>query len=140
MHRNVTYNNRLGWVRYSPAGFGKDANGYILTRPFDWIWPAVNGSRDTPSSFNLLVNMPDRRESFGEEGITDIFLTSGKTALPADGHDVLAHGSPNVWLGYRSCASGDAHGRAWPRRVDQRASDEDRYGRIFEYWRRSVTS
>ena len=25
MHRNVTYNNRLGWIRYSPAGFGKDA-------------------------------------------------------------------------------------------------------------------
>ena len=25
--------------------------------------------------------MPDRRDSFGEDGITDIFLTSGKTSL-----------------------------------------------------------
>ncbi len=31
MHRNVTYNNKLRWVRFSPAGFGKDANGYMLT-------------------------------------------------------------------------------------------------------------
>ena len=28
MHRNVSFNNRLGWIRYSPAGFGKDANGF----------------------------------------------------------------------------------------------------------------
>ena len=30
MHRGVTFNNRLGWTRYSPAGFGKDASGYIM--------------------------------------------------------------------------------------------------------------
>ena len=33
MHRNVSFNNRLGWTRYSPAGFGKDASGYLMTRP-----------------------------------------------------------------------------------------------------------
>ncbi|MEC8742750.1 MAG: hypothetical protein VXX95_06880, partial [Candidatus Thermoplasmatota archaeon] len=134
MHRNVTYNNRLGWVRYSPAGFGKDANGYILTRPFDWIWPAVNGSRDTPSSFNLLVNMPDRRESFGEEGITDIFLTSGKTSLYSlmgmmsspMVRQMFGSGTDLVPLEMHMVEPGLDE---WI----QRASDEDRYGRIFEY-------
>jgi len=33
MHRNVSFNNRVGWIRYSPAGFGKDASGYLMTRP-----------------------------------------------------------------------------------------------------------
>jgi len=134
MHRNVTYNNRLGWVRYSPAGFGKDANGYILTRPFDWIWPAVNGSRETPSSFNLLVNMPDRRESFGEEGITDIFLTSGKTSLYSlmgmmsspIVRQMFGSGTDLVPLEMHMVEPGLDE---WI----QRASDEDRYGRIFEY-------
>ena len=134
MHRNVTYNNRLGWVRYSPAGFGKDANGYILTRPFDWIWPAVNGSRETPSSFNLLVNMPDRRESFGEEGITDIFLTSGKTSLYSlmgmmsspMVRQMFGSGTDLVPLEMHMVEPGLDE---WI----QRASDEDRYGRIFEY-------
>jgi hypothetical protein len=134
MHRNVTYNNRLGWVRYSPAGFGKDANGYILTRPFDWIWPAVNGSRDTPSSFNLLVNMPDRRESFGEEGITDLFLTSGKTSLYSlmgmmsspMVRQMFGSGTDLVPLEMHMVEPGLDE---WI----QRASDEDRYGRIFEY-------
>jgi hypothetical protein len=134
MHRNVTYNNRLGWVRYSPAGFGKDANGYILTRPFDWIWPAVNGSRDTPSAFNLLVNMPDRRESFGEEGITDIFLTSGKTSLYSlmgmmsspMVRQMFGSGTDLVPLEMHMVEPGLDE---WI----QRASDEDRYGRIFEY-------
>ena len=65
----------------SLSSFGKDANGYLMTKPYDWIWQAVNGNRETPSAFNLLVNMPDRRDSFGEDGITDIFLTSGKTSL-----------------------------------------------------------
>ena len=31
MHRGVAFNNRLGWIRYSPAGFGKDASGYLLS-------------------------------------------------------------------------------------------------------------
>ena len=81
MHRNVSFNNRLGWIRYSPAGFGKDANGFLTTRPHTWIWPAVDGNRDTPTAFNLLVNLPDRRLSFGEEGITDVFMTTGKTSM-----------------------------------------------------------
>ena len=42
---------------------------------------AVNGNRDTPTAFNLLVNLPDRRLSFGEEGITDVFMTTGKTSM-----------------------------------------------------------
>jgi hypothetical protein len=121
-------------VRYSPAGFGKDANGYILTRPFDWIWPAVNGSRDTPSSFNLLVNMPDRRESFGEEGITDLFLTSGKTSLYSlmgmmsspMVRQMFGSGTDLVPLEMHMVEPGLDE---WI----QRASDEDRYGRIFEY-------
>ena len=68
MHRNVAFNNRFGWIRYSPAGFGKDASGYIMTKPTTWITPAVDGNRDTATAFNLLVNLPDRRISFGEEG------------------------------------------------------------------------
>ena len=66
MHRNVSFNNRLGWTRYSPAGFGKDASGYLMTRPNTWIWPAVNGNRETATAFNLLVNLPDSSSSFGE--------------------------------------------------------------------------
>ena len=31
MHRGVAFNNRFGWIRYSPAGFGKDASGYLMT-------------------------------------------------------------------------------------------------------------
>ena len=81
MHRGVAFNNRLGWIRYSPAGFGKDASGYLMTKPTTWIHPAVDGNRDTATSFNLLVNLPDRRISFGEEGITDVYLTTGKTSL-----------------------------------------------------------
>ena len=34
MHRGVSFNNRVGWVRYSPPGFGKDANGFLVTRPY----------------------------------------------------------------------------------------------------------
>jgi len=134
MHRNVTYNNRLGWIRYSPAGFGKDANGYLMTRPFDWIWTAVNGNRETPSAFNLLVNMPDRRDSFGEDGITDIFLTSGKTSLytmmgmmnSATVRQMFGGGSDLVPLEMHIVEPGLDE---WI----QKASDEDRYGRIFEY-------
>ena len=61
MHRGVAFNNRFGWIRYSPAGFGKDASGYIMTKPTTWITPAVDGNRDTATAFNLLVNLPDRR-------------------------------------------------------------------------------
>ena len=31
--RGVAFNNRFGWIRYSPAGFGKDASGYLMTKP-----------------------------------------------------------------------------------------------------------
>ena len=61
-----------------PAGFGKDASGYLMTRPNTWIWPAVNGNRETATAFNLLVNLPDRSSSFGEEGISDVFMTTGR--------------------------------------------------------------
>ena len=40
MHRNVSFNNRLDGSDIPTEGFGKDANGYLTTRPFDWIWPA----------------------------------------------------------------------------------------------------
>ena len=52
-----------------------------MTKPTTWITPAVDGNRDTATAFNLLVNLPDRRISFGEEGITDVYLTTGKTSL-----------------------------------------------------------
>ena len=133
MHRNVSFNNRLGWIRYSPAGFGKDANGFLVTRPHTWIWPAVNGNRDTPTSFNLLVNLPDRRLSFGEEGITDVFMTTGKTSMyslmgmmsSSTVRQMFGAGSEMVPLEFHCIEPG----------LDEwiaRASDEDKYSRLFE--------
>ena len=133
MHRNVSFNNRLGWIRYSPAGFGKDANGFLVTRPHTWIWPAVNGNRDTPTAFNLLVNLPDRRLSFGEEGITDVFMTTGKTSMyslmgmmsSSTVRQMFGAGSEMVPLEFHCIEPG----------LDEwiaRASDEDKYSRLFE--------
>ena len=133
MHRNVSFNNRLGWIRYSPAGFGKDANGFLTTRPHTWIWPAVDGNRDTPTSFNLLVNLPDRRLSFGEEGITDVFMTTGKTSMyslmgmmsSSTVRQMFGAGSEMVPLEFHCIEPG----------LDEwiaRASDEDKYARLFE--------
>ncbi len=133
MHRNVSFNNRLGWIRYSPAGFGKDANGFLSTRPHTWIWPAVDGNRDTPTAFNLLVNLPDRRLSFGEEGITDVFMTTGKTSMyslmgmmsSSTVRQMFGAGSEMVPLEFHCIEPG----------LDEwiaRASDEDKYARLFE--------
>lgn len=133
MHRNVSFNNRLGWVRYSPEGFGKDANGYLTTRPFDWIWPAVDGRRDAPSAFNILCNLSDRRVSFGEEGITDIYLTTGKTSIyslmgmmnSGTVRRMFGAGSDLVPLEMHLIEQG----------IDEwisMSSDEDRYSRLFE--------
>ena len=133
MHRNVSFNNRLGWIRYSPAGFGKDANGFLTTRPHTWIWPAVDGNRDTPTAFNLLVNLPDRRLSFGEEGITDVFMTTGKTSMyslmgmmsSSTVRQMFGAGSEMVPLEFHCIEPG----------LDEwiaRASDEDKYARLFE--------
>ena len=133
MHRNVSFNNRLGWIRYSPAGFGKDANGFLTTRPHTWIWPAVDGNRDTPTAFNLLVNLPDRRLSFGEEGITDVFMTTGKTSMyslmgmmsSSTVRQMFGAGSEMVPLEFHCIEPG----------LDEwiaRASDEDKYSRLFE--------
>ena len=133
MHRNVSFNNRLGWIRYSPAGFGKDANGFLTTRPHTWIWPAVDGNRDTPTSFNLLVNLPDRRLSFGEEGITDVFMTTGKTSMyslmgmmsSSTVRQMFGAGSEMVPLEFHCIEPG----------LDEwiaRATDEDKYARLFE--------
>ena len=133
MHRGVSFNNRLGWTRFSPAGFGKDASGYIMTRPNTWIWPAVNGNRESPTAFNLLVNLPDRRLSFGEEGITDIYMTSGKTSLyclmgmmsSSTVRQMFGAGSEMVPLEFHCIEPG----------LDEwiaSASDEDKYSRLFE--------
>ena len=133
MHRGVSFNNRLGWIRYSPAGFGKDASGYIMTRPGTWIWPAVNGNRESPTAFNLLVNLPDRRLSFGEEGITDIYMTTGKTSLyclmgmmsSTTVRQMFGAGSEMVPLEFHCIEPG----------LDEwvaSASDEDKYARLFE--------
>jgi hypothetical protein len=78
--------------------------------------------------------MPDRRESFGEEGITDIFLTSGKTSLYSlmgmmsspMVRQMFGSGTDLVPLEMHMVEPGLDE---WI----QRASDEDRYGRIFEY-------
>ena len=132
MHRNVSFNNRLGWIRYSPAGFGKDANGFLTTRPHTWIWPAVDGNRDTPTAFNLLVNLPDRRLSFGEEGITDVFMTTGKTSMyslmgmmsSSTVRQMFGAGSEMVPLEFHCIEPG----------LDEwiaRASDEDKYSRLI---------
>ena len=133
MHRGVSFNNRLGWTRFSPAGFGKDASGYIMTRPNTWIWPAVNGNRESPTAFNLLVNLPDRRLSFGEEGITDIYMTTGKTSLyslmgmmsSSTVRQMFGAGSEMVPLEFHCIEPG----------LDEwiaSASDEDKYSRLFE--------
>ena len=133
MHRGVSFNNRLGWTRFSPAGFGKDASGYIMTRPGTWIWPAVNGNRESPTAFNLLVNLPDRRLSFGEEGITDVFMTTGKTSLyclmgmmsSTTVRQMFGAGSEMVPLEFHCIEPG----------LDEwiaSASDEDKYSRLFE--------
>jgi len=133
MHRNVSFNNRLGWIRYSPAGFGKDASGYLMTRPNTWIWPAVNGNRETATAFNLLVNLPDRRSSFGEEGISDVFLTTGKTSLytmmgmmqSSTVRQAFGAGSEMVPLEFHCIEPG----------LDEwisNSSDEDKYSRLFE--------
>jgi hypothetical protein len=133
MHRNVSFNNRLGWIRYSPAGFGKDASGYLMTKPSTWIWPAVNGNRETATAFNLLVNLPDRRSSFGEEGISDIFLTTGKTSLytmmgmmsSSTVRQAFGAGSEMVPLEMHCIEPG----------LDEwisNSSDEDKYSRLFE--------
>jgi hypothetical protein len=133
MHRGVSFNNRLGWTRYSPAGFGKDASGYIMTRPNTWIWPAVNGNRESPTAFNLLVNLPDRRLSFGEEGITDIYMTTGKTSLyslmgmmsSSTVRQMFGAGSEMVPLEFHCIEPGLDEWIAG-------ASDEDKYARLFE--------
>ena len=133
MHRGVSFNNRLGWTRFSPAGFGKDASGYIMTRPSTWIWPAVNGNRESPTAFNLLVNLPDRRLSFGEEGITDVYMTTGKTSLyslmgmmsSSTVRQMFGAGSEMVPLEFHCIEPG----------LDEwiaSASDEDKYARMFE--------
>lgn len=133
MHRGVSFNNRLGWTRFSPAGFGKDASGYIMTRPNTWIWPAVNGNRESPTAFNLLVNLPDRRLSFGEEGITDIYMTTGKTSLyclmgmmsSTTVRQMFGAGSEMVPLEFHCIEPG----------LDEwiaSATDEDKYARLFE--------
>ena len=133
MHRGVSFNNRLGWTRFSPAGFGKDASGYIMTRPSTWIWPAVNGNRESPTAFNLLVNLPDRRLSFGEEGITDIYMTTGKTSLyclmgmmsSTTVRQMFGAGSEMVPLEFHCIEPG----------LDEwiaSATDEDKYARLFE--------
>ena len=133
MHRNVAFNNRFGWIRYSPAGFGKDASGYIMTKPTTWITPAVDGNRDTATAFNLLVNLPDRRISFGEEGITDVYLTTGKTSLytmmgmmsSSTVRQMFGAGSEMVPLEFHCIEPG----------LDEwikNATDEDKYARLFE--------
>ena len=133
MHRGVSFNKRLGWTRFSPAGFGKDASGYIMTRPSTWIWPAVNGNRESPTAFNLLVNLPDRRLSFGEEGITDIYMTTGKTSLyclmgmmsSTTVRQMFGAGSEMVPLEFHCIEPG----------LDEwiaSATDEDKYARLFE--------
>ncbi len=133
MHRGVSFNNRLGWTRFSPAGFGKDASGYVMTRPSTWIWPAVNGNRESPTAFNLLVNLPDRRLSFGEEGITDIYMTTGKTSLyclmgmmsSTTVRQMFGAGSEMVPLEFHCIEPG----------LDEwiaSATDEDKYARLFE--------
>ena len=133
MHRNVAFNNRLGWIRYSPAGFGKDASGYLMTRPQTWIWPAVDGNRETATAFNLLVNLPDRRLSFGEEGISDVYLTTGKTSLytimgmmkSSSVRQSFGAGSEMVPLEFHCIEPG----------LDEwisNSSDEDKYSRLFE--------
>jgi hypothetical protein len=129
----VSFNNRLGWIRYSPAGFGKDASGYLMTRPNTWIWPAVNGNRETATAFNLLVNLPDRRSSFGEEGISDVYLTTGKTSLytmmgmmqSSTVRQAFGAGSEMVPLEFHCIEPG----------LDEwigNSSDEDKYSRLFE--------
>lgn len=133
MHRNVSFNNRVGWTRYSPAGFGKDANGYSMVKPFNWIWPAVSGDREPTSAFNLLCNLPDRRMGFGEEGITDIYLTTGKTSMytlmgmvrSPTVRQKFGAGSNMVPLEMHMVEPG----------LDEwlmKASDEDKYSRLFE--------
>ena len=115
------------------AGFGKDASGYIMTRPSTWIWPAVNGNRESPTAFNLLVNLPDRRLSFGEEGITDVYMTTGKTSLyslmgmmsSTTVRQMFGAGSEMVPLEFHCIEPG----------LDEwiaSASDEDKYARLFE--------
>ena len=133
MHRGVAFNNRFGWIRYSPAGFGKDASGYLMTKPTTWITPAVDGNRDTATAFNLLVNLPDRRISFGEEGITDVYLTTGKTSLytmmgmmsSSTVRQMFGAGSEMVPLEFHCIEPG----------LDEwikNATDEDKYARLFE--------
>ena len=104
-----------------------------MTRPNTWIWPAVNGNRESPTAFNLLVNLPDRRLSFGEEGITDIYMTTGKTSLyslmgmmsSSTVRQMFGAGSEMVPLEFHCIEPG----------LDEwvaSASDEDKYSRLFE--------
>jgi hypothetical protein len=104
-----------------------------MTRPSTWIWPAVNGNRESPTAFNLLVNLPDRRLSFGEEGITDIYMTTGKTSLyclmgmmsSTTVRQMFGAGSEMVPLEFHCIEPG----------LDEwiaSATDEDKYARLFE--------
>ena len=132
MHRNVSFNNRLGWTRYL-GRFRKGRFRYLMTRPNTWIWPAVNGNRETATAFNLLVNLPDRSSSFGEEGISDVFMTTGKTSLytlmgmmqSSTVRQAFGAGSEMVPLEFHCIEPG----------LDEwigNSSDEDKYSRLFE--------
>ena len=132
-HRDVTYDSRWGWVRFSPAGFGKDSTGFLATKPYQWITPAVDGSKDNPTPLNLLSNISDRKIAFGEEAISDVYTTTGKTsiyviqamtrspqmrALFGSGDEIMPLEFHVVEPGFDEFL--------------QQHSDEDRYGRLFE--------
>ena len=92
----------------------------------------MDGNRENATAFNLLVNMPDRRTSFGEDGITDVYITTGKTSLytmmgmmrSATVRQMFGGGSELVPLEFHLVEPG----------IDEwiRASDEDKYARLFE--------
>ena len=79
------------------------------------------------------MNLPDRRLSFGEEGITDVFMTTGKTSLyslmgmmsSSTVRQMFGAGSEMVPLEFHCIEPG----------LDEwiaSASDEDKYARLFE--------
>ena len=103
-----------------------------MTRPNTWIWPAVNGNRETATAFNLLVNLPDRALLRRGRDFGRLHDDRQDLALHHDGHDAILNRPTGLRCRF---GNGSLEFHCIEPGLDEwigNSSDEDKYSRLFE--------